>query len=658
MRLPTAMVNALGRSRLVGPGLATGALAFFAGGFFPGVTATAAVLAAIGVVLRLTLADRPFEGWSAGLSIAAGSLALLAVWTLGSSQWSGAPARALVEFDRALLYLAVLVLFGLFAARSSDLATLLRWVAGVVCLVCVVALASRLLPATFPTDGVFGNDRLAFPLTYWNAMGMFATLGLILALNVAASAREPAVARVLAAAAFPAVAVTLYFTFSRGGIAVAVVGLASYIVLAHPRGLVSALLAIVPATLYAVDRAYGADLLATSEFAAPAAASQRHDVVVAVLAAMALAAAIRAAGLLLDRRIANIRLARRPRPAVVLAGSAVLVVAVVAGALASGLPERLDQEWRQFARQVDRPDGADLRDRLTWSGNNGRIAHWRVALDGFAEEPIHGSGAGTYRLLWERERPSPPVKVTDAHSLYLEVASELGWPGLLLLCLALGTPVAVALTRLRRPERHAAGAFVAAGGGLLLHAGIDWDWEMPALFAWFFAASGVVLAARDRPETTAPRRLTRLLAGLACLGLLLTPALVLSSQASLDRAVGAFKEGDCRTAVDASLDSLDRLRVQSEPFEIVGYCDARVGQNELAVRAFEAARSRDPDNWQYAYGLAVTQALAGRDPTAAAAEARRLNPLSPLARDLQRGLRSRSAERRRRVAGRALIPFE
>ena len=53
--------------------------------------------------------------------------------------------------------------------------------------------------------------------------------------------------------------------------------------------------------------------------------------------------------------------------------------------------------------------------------------------------------------------------------------------------MALLTPLAVAVPRLRGPERHAYAAFLAAGGALLLHAGIDWDWEMPALFLWFFA---------------------------------------------------------------------------------------------------------------------------------------------------------------------------
>ena len=130
------------------------------------------------------------------------------------------------------------------------------------------------------------------------------------------------------------------------------------------------------------------------------------------------------------------------------------------------------------------------------------------------------------------------------------------------------------------------------------------------------------------------------------------------SQLRLNRSVTAFNAGDCVNATDAALDSLQALAVQAEAFEVLGWCDARAGQLKLAVDAMRTARRLDPGNWQYAYGLAAVQALAGEDPTAAARLARRLNPLDPLARSLERGLRSRSPARRRAVAAKAAIPQE
>jgi hypothetical protein len=101
-----------------------------------------------------------------------------------------------------------------------------------------------------------------------------------------------------------------------------------------------------------------------------------------------------------------------------------------------------------------------------------------------------------------------------------------------------------------------------------------------------------------------------------------------------------------------------RCRRALEPFEILGYCDARAHRNDLAMRAMRSAPARDPEGWEYAYGLAVTQALAGEDPTAAAAAAHRLNPLEAKAQDLQDALSAHSRAKCARAAGRAPIPFD
>jgi hypothetical protein len=218
----------------------------------------------------------------------------------------------------------------------------------------------------------------------------------------------------------------------------------------------------------------------------------------------------------------------------------------------------------------------------------------------------------------------------------------------------------VALSRLRGEERHAHAAFVAAGVMLAIHAGIDWDWEMPALFVWVFGGAGVVLAAREGTERWGEiGRTPRIVAALAVLVLALTPALMWTSQAPLDRAQNAFADNDCRTGIDASLDAIGRFGVRPEPWEVLGYCDARAGQYALATRAMNAARARDPRNWQYAYGQAIIDGVSGRDPRPAAREALRLNPLAPLAVELVRDLdRTRSPARRREITRRAGIPFE
>src|SRR4051794_41886522 len=109
----------------------------------------------------------------------AGSLALFVVWTMLSGEWSDSPARALVESDRALLYLLMLVFIGLHARGPGRLAAVLRWVALAIAAASAIAPVTPLLPATFPTKGGGNNERPPIPLTYWEAVGRFCPLRLV-----------------------------------------------------------------------------------------------------------------------------------------------------------------------------------------------------------------------------------------------------------------------------------------------------------------------------------------------------------------------------------------------------------------------------------------------------------------------------------------------
>jgi O-antigen ligase len=656
--LARTFVDKAANWHLVVPAGLTLALAFRAGGFFPDTVGLAAGLLCLLLVARVTLAEHPFTGWSTPLAVTTGVLALFCAWTLASSGWSNAPARSVVEFNRALLYLLVLALLGLHPRAPGHLRLLLRWLGLALAVTCAIALATRLLPTTFPTAAGVNNERLGFPVTYWNGMGIFCGLGAIVLTHLTASEREPAWVRVAAAAGMPVVAVTLYFTFSRGGIAACCVGVVLYMLLAHPRGLLGALPAAGIPVAFALQRAYDSELLARYDYAGADAREQGRTLVVVVIGCVLAAALLRTLALRVDGRMLRIRIGSRTRRRVFTAAGVTALIAFAAASVAFDLPERVDEQREAFVQGNAAPGGRDLRTRLTSVGNNGRLAIWRVALDTADHRPWRGTGAGTYRLQWEQGRPSPPAQVNDAHSLYFELLAELGWVGVVLLAIVLAIPLVVAAVRLRGPGRHAYAAFIAAAIALLGHAAVDWDWEMPTLFVWFFGAAGVILAApADAVRgATPPRRLTRVVASLACLLVAVTPVTVAVSQLRLNRSLNAFERRDCTTATDAALSSLDALPVQAQAFEILGWCDARAGQTKLAVDAMRAAQRRDPRNWQYAYGLAVTQALAGEDPRPAAQRALRLNPLEPLARTLVRAMRTDSVRLRRTRAGRADIP--
>ena len=79
----------------------------------------------------------------------------------------------------------------------------------------VYGLSERLVPWLVDLeDLISANDRLAQPLTYWNAQGAMAALGLTLAAGLAA---EDRFAR-WAAACAPVLGLDLYLTLSRGAI--------------------------------------------------------------------------------------------------------------------------------------------------------------------------------------------------------------------------------------------------------------------------------------------------------------------------------------------------------------------------------------------------------------------------------------------------------
>jgi O-antigen ligase len=629
---------------------------FNAGGFFPGSVAFATVLLAAALALRIALAESPFEGFTLPVTIAAGALGLFGLWSLLSGRWGlHAPGRALVEFDRALLYLLVLVLFGSLRRTAWRLRWMLRGLALGIVAVCVTGLATRVLPDAFPIAETIADDRLSYPVTYWNALGVLASVGTIICFHFASSRSEPPAVRVLGAGAIPLLVTTLYFTFSRGAIAAGIVGLVAYVAIGRPRALPSGLLATVPAAVIAVLVAYDADLLASLDPTTSAAADQGRTVALVVVACALAAGLLRLALLALDSRLPRLHLwqpaSARSRA---IAAGAVAAVAIVL-LLALDVPGGIGDQYDKFVHNSSSgTSGADLRTRLSNPTNNGRIDEWDVALDAFSEKRLGGYGAGTYQNLWAVDRPIT-LSVRDAHSLYVEALAEVGVVGSLLLIASLATILIALALRSRGPHRTLYAVLLAVTLTWALHAGLDWDWEMPAVTLWVFALGGAALAAsrEDRPARP-PSGIVRIGAVLACFCVAVVPGLILTSQTRLDDGADDFARGDCRTAVSDSTKAINVLRVRPEPYEIRGFCRLQNGSPHQAVKDFERALDLDPGNWIYHYDLALALAVAGDSPAGQAILAVAYNPMSVEARRLAKRLATRDRHRWRPEAERLL----
>lgn len=639
------------------PGALVVAFGFQAGGFFPGSVAVVAVALAIVLVLRITLAERPFAGLSLPLAIAGAGLGLFAVWTLVSSVWSEAPGRALLEYDRVLLYLLAFLVLGSVVRTQRRVHWAVRGLVLGAFVVCLAGLVTRLLPEVWPLIPDLATGRLSFPVTYWNAMGLVAALGVIAAFTMSSDADETPLGRVLSAAALPVLATALLLTFSRGAIIAGAAGLLVAVAAGRGRGLLAALLVGVPSVGLALRAAYDAQALTTG-LADAAAIAQGGDAAFVVGACTLGALVGRAVLLPLDTRLAALRVPR-PHLGVRVGMGATVIAAIVVVALLLGAPATLERQYEGF---VDNQSVAapEVRDRLLEPSANGRIDQWRVTRRGFQAEPVAGTGAGTYALLWDRYRPYD-AQVEDGHSLYLEVLAELGVVGLLLVLSPVLAILAAFAWRARGPDRVAGAALLGAGVAWAVHAGIDWDWEMPAVTAWFFAAGGLALARGPRPGTAGGRRLPNLpRIGLALGALLLAvvPAQIMFSEARLDDSRAAFARGDCAGAVDSALGSIDALAVRADPYVILGYCDVRLGLPELAVRAMDGAVARDPGNWETHYGRALVLGAAGLDPRPSARRALALNPLEPLAREAVEAFATEDPQTWRRRALEARLPVE
>jgi O-antigen ligase len=652
------------------PGALTIYLGFDGGGYFPPATGAACAALALALVLRLTLAPRPLEGFGLAAGLVSGALGLLAAWALVSSSWSDAPARAVADFDRVLLYLLVLALVATLPRTAAIARTVLLGVAAGATFVCVGGLLTRVLPDVFPIASNVLEQRLSFPITYWNGLGLLAALALVLATHLTSSTREHAAARVIAAAALPALAATLYFTFSRASIIVAVAGVVGYLLLARPRGLAAAALAVLPATAIALVWAYDADLLAKPDPTTPAAVNQGRDVFIVLVLCTLAAGGLRLALIRLgaDRRLAAARIALRARRIAALAALAVALVGFGAAWVGFDMRDRISRQYEKFEQGDVVPRTEDARERLTTIGNNGRIYHWEEALDAWRTDRLKGTGAGTYELTWARNRPVE-FTVRDGHSLYLETLSELGIVGAVLLVAALGGIMVTLARRARGPDRALWLALFTATAVWALHAAQDWVWELPSVTAWVFAAGGVALARppgaarRERGGRehahTGPPRLARVVAALAVVALAVTPILNALADARVRDSVTALKTGDCDYAIDRALAATSLLGARPEPYAVLAFCDVRLGKPALAERMIRNAIDRDPRNWVYHYGLALIRAAQGEDPRAAIAAARRLNPLEATAIRAERAFASTDDPRKwRRRALDARLPIQ
>ena len=175
---------------------------------------------------------------------AAGLLGCLALLSAISSLWSGSVELSVIEADRVLVYLAFFLAAFLIAQTDERRKRFAEGIAIGVAITVLLGLASRLLPHVLEvSEGLGTGARLRYPLGYWNADGVMCGIGVAMLLWLSRGGRWSGL-RWFSIAAMPAMMVTLYFTYSRGGLLALAIGALCVIALSRDRLWLLATLAI------------------------------------------------------------------------------------------------------------------------------------------------------------------------------------------------------------------------------------------------------------------------------------------------------------------------------------------------------------------------------------------------------------------------------
>ena len=577
--------------------------------------------------------------WGSGLLLG------LAIFSGLSSLWSGSIELSITEADRVLVYLGVLLAAFLIAQTDKRRQRFAEGIGFALIVVALLGLGSRLLPHVFPVaEGLGSGPRLRYPLGYWNANGVACGIAAALIPWLSRRSLTPAL-RWIAVGCLPAVLLTLYFTYSRGGVLALLVAAGCLIALSHDRLWMVGTLAIgvigaLPAVLAVQARGSLADNIDNA-----AAVDQGAVVLLFLLVGTALAIGLFAAMKILARRRGNltgkaVEISRDPR-ALRFAAIAAAVLALAAVAAVGG------RAWDQFSSSdIEFPD--QPQQHFGDLSGAGRHDFYRVAIDAFGEKPVAGHGAGTYQFSWVELR-SIATPVHNAHSLYLEAFAELGLIGGLLTLGMVGFLLWTGFAAWRHgsgPNRELNAALLAAVLAVAVGMAFDWFWEIPALGAVFFLATGALLAARcgqlARARAASNGEAESRGFGLAIGGLalawitalaLIGPLLV---QREINSSQAAAAENNLGVAVEKAKTARSIEPWAASPYVQLGLLAELQDEYAEGAEQMTKAIDREEGNWllYYLRGRIEHQ---GGDLAAAAADLSRAQELNPLEQCLREG---------------------
>jgi O-Antigen ligase len=593
---------------------AVGGLGADNGGYFPTTWGWAAVISCGLAAVLLAVLGPPRVGRVEKVLLVA--VIALVLWTFCSSLWSISVTRSMLEGERSLVYLGSTAVALLLSRRAGGRAIVIGTWAGITA-VSTYALLTRLFPVQFGVFDPLSGNRLSTPVGYSNGLGIFAAIGLLLALALAA--RGVLIVKMAASASAVVLSLVVYFAFARGAWVALLLGLVASVVVDRQRlHLAASALALAVCPVLAIWYASRSSALTHIDVTVHAAQRDGHSVAVVAVLLMAFAAlgALALDSLGLERRL---RVGPRLRYAVVGTLIVAFTVLVAVALVRYGTPGHIARDaWSSFTRPSSNvtPQSENLNARLASLAGSGRIDHWRVAAREVAAHPWLGSGAGTFGEYWFQYRPTPLI-VHDTHNFYLETLAELGPIGLTFVVLLLGT-LLVAAGRSRGPL--AAGVFGACVA-YTLHAAVDWDWELPCLLVATLLPALAVVGHPPARGTGLRRRMV--LAGATAIAGAFALVTLLGN-IELSRSTNLSDATKWRQAESAARSASDLTPWSAEPLRALAVAQGGLNQIDAARASLRAAVRMEPRDWSLWYQL--SEVSLGSAHRRELAEAARLNP--------------------------------
>jgi len=181
------------------------------------------------------------------------------------------------------------------------------------------------------------------------------------------------------------------------------------------------------------------------------------------------------------------------------------------------------------------------------SSLKGRLEFWRVAFDLFKNKPFLGYGHGTFFSAYYIEYGMNEWYSRFTHNHYLQMAAEIGAVGVGLFLLFLWTSFKGVIHNAKQSEKPIFFWGIVAGlVAFLLHIGVDFTWNFPAVTMLFFFFLGVV----TKEDTKAPLMLNKTASLIGLVLIILVTGLQLGSTKLYMKALDLEQTDSIEDALD------------------------------------------------------------------------------------------------------------